>query len=105
MVNSRAKKAINKSKRLKNIPVDSSDFTIGGSVIATICEEYWYESSYERLSNLLAMAEVLEFLTKFIKSTPNYKKQLKDKNGKLKSQRSRRGTRVSKQTKRTRVHS
>ena len=103
MVNSRAKGAINKSKRLKNIPVDPNDFTIGGSVIATICEAYWYESSYERLSNLLAMAEALEFLTKFIKSTPNYKKQLKDKNGKLKSKRGSRGARASKQAKGVRL--
>lgn len=95
MVNSRAKGAINKSKRIKNIPIDPSDFMIGGSVIATICEVYWYESSYERLSNLLAMAEALEYLTKFIKSTSNYKKQLKDKNGKLKGKRRKSRARAS----------
>lgn len=105
MVNSRAKQVINKSKRIKNIPIDSNDFTIGGSVIATICEAYWYESSYERLSNLLAMVEALEYLTKFIKRTSNYKRQLKDKNGKLTGKRGGRRARTSKQAKGVRLSS
>lgn len=105
MVNSRAKGAINKSKRLKNIPIDPSDFTIGGSVIATICETYWYECSYEQLSNLVVMAEALEYLTKFIKRTSNYKRQLKDKNGKLKGKRGSRRAGTSKQAKGTRANS
>lgn len=95
MVNSQAKKAINKSKHSKNMPVDSSDFTIGKSVILTIGEAYWYEPSYKRLSNLLAMVEALEYLTEFIKSTPNYKKQLEDKNGKQQSKRRKSRARTS----------
>lgn len=112
MVNSRAKIKTKTawSGRFSN---NTSPFEIGGSVIATIVNMYWYTSRTERLSELVSIVTDLDYLIEFIKSTPQYKKQLNEtkkplvkkvlKNGKLKSKRGSRRARASKQVKGVRL--